>query len=139
MERSLLLFKESTKSQSTFYGYIHKLGEFMRYCNISSYDELSRHSNLQILVEDWIKDPNSVVDENLKQEMLQALQISKFKPEWEALEWGLEAALKQKKLEAGWREDFKDFNIKHRLKDNDTQSAINKIDEVIEKLEVILK
>lgn len=64
MERSLLLFKESSKSQSTFQEYIHKLGEFMRYCDILSYDEMTRQKNLQTLLEDWIIHKKQTVNPN---------------------------------------------------------------------------
>lgn len=54
MERSLLLFKESVKSKQSFETYLVRLKLFMKHHGFSSYDEITRHPNLQELFEDWI-------------------------------------------------------------------------------------
>ena len=66
MERSILLFKNSVKSEHSYKTYVDKLNRFMEFAGVSSYDELTREKNLQELLEDWIMtikqqiSPNSV-------------------------------------------------------------------------------
>jgi len=83
---------------------------------------------------DMITNPLVVFDDKLKKEILQTLQICRYKPAWEALEIGEPEVLKQKKLEAGWKPDYVDFDIKERLVDNETEKAIEAIKAVIKKL-----
>ena len=54
MDRSLLLFRESIKTKITFQVYERRLQEFMRFCNVSSFDELTQVTNLQESLEDYI-------------------------------------------------------------------------------------
>lgn len=66
MERSILLFKNSVKSEHSIKTYVDKLNRFMEFAGVSSYDELTMKENLQELLEDWIMtlkqqiSPNSV-------------------------------------------------------------------------------
>ena len=66
MERSILLLKNSVKSEHSFKTYVDKLRRFMKFVGAASYDELSRRDNLQEALEDWIikikqqVSPNSV-------------------------------------------------------------------------------
>jgi len=54
MERSILLLKNSVKSEHSFKTYVDKLRRFMKFVGVNSYDELSRRDNLQEALEDWI-------------------------------------------------------------------------------------
>jgi len=54
MDRSLLLFRESIKTKITFQVYERRLQEFMRFCNVGSFDELTQVTNLQESLEDYI-------------------------------------------------------------------------------------
>ncbi len=54
MERSILLLKNSVKSEHSFKTYVDKLSRFMKFVRVTSYDELSRRDNLQEALEDWI-------------------------------------------------------------------------------------
>jgi len=97
-------------------------------------EAIERKNELVDNMKKRIEDPMTVLSTDLKKEMLYALQLSRYKPAWEAIDFGLVMSLKRKKLEAGWKEDMPDFDIKERLKDNETQLAIDEIDKVIKKL-----
>jgi hypothetical protein len=64
MERSLLLFRESIKTKVTFQVYQRRLQEFMRFCNVSSFDELTQVTNLQESLEDYIIEKKQSISPN---------------------------------------------------------------------------
>jgi len=64
MERSLLLFRESIKTKVTFQVYERRLREFMRFCNVDSFDELTQVNNLQELLEDYIIEKKQTISPN---------------------------------------------------------------------------
>ncbi len=64
MERSLLLFRESIKSKVTFQVYERRLKEFMKFCNVDSFDELTRVTNLQESLEDYIIEKKQTISPN---------------------------------------------------------------------------
>jgi hypothetical protein len=64
MERSLLLFGESIKTEVTFQVYQRRLKEFMSFCNVSSFDDLTRVKNLQESLEDYVIQKKQTVSPN---------------------------------------------------------------------------
>jgi site-specific recombinase XerD len=66
MQRSLLIFENSLKSEGTRRMYIYHLNRFMKFFEIKSYDDLtnSESSQLQIMVEDYIMHLNKQISPN---------------------------------------------------------------------------
>jgi len=56
--RSYTLFRRAVKSEKTLYAYKHSLREFLKYTNLSSYDEIIKlpTDRVQEILENWIMD-----------------------------------------------------------------------------------
>ncbi len=102
-------------------------------------DGIKKKNELIEKIAKLIENPLIVINDDLKKEMFIALELSRYKPAWERMDCDEETKLKQKKLDAGWKENYKDFDITNRLKDNDVQSAITKINDVIKKISSHMK
>ncbi|MHB8546321.1 MAG: AlbA family DNA-binding domain-containing protein [Nitrosotalea sp.] len=81
-----------------------------------------------------VQNPLTVIDGELKSKVIAVLQMSRYKPAYEAMAPSLVLARKQKCLENGWKENYLDFNIDSRMVDNDTIKAIEGLDDIIKKL-----
>lgn len=84
---------------------------------------------------DLLTNPLVVFDDKLKREILQTLQICRFKPAWEALDPFLKMQRERKMLENGWSRESIDFNVKNRFVDNNTDEAIVEVTNTLQKLE----
>jgi len=86
-----------------------------------------------------ISNPLVVLDDGLKEEVSNVLQICRYKPAWEAIEPALKMARERKMLENGWSRDSPDFNIGSRFVDNNTDEAIKAVSSLLNKLESIVR
>jgi len=85
-----------------------------------------------------VQNPLTVIDEELKSEVITALQGCRYKPAYESMEPSLVLARQKKMLENGWSKVSPDFNVNSRMVDNGIAEAIGALDNIITKLNSIM-
>jgi integrase/recombinase XerD len=75
--RCIALFESATKSKVTFKSYLYNLKRFMKYCNISEFDELLKldSKSLNEKIEDWLMYLRSKVSPNSIPTMYYGLEL----------------------------------------------------------------
>ena len=91
---------------------------------------LKKYNSKQLTPEEIL----NVIDNEIKPEMLMALQKSRYRPAYEAMDPSLVLVRQRKMLENGWSKDSPDFNVNTRMIDNGTQESLEALDNIIRRL-----